>query len=246
MAKPFKIPETAEATEASAWLSTPPGDYRNSCTLTDHFPQPFAAYARVFHPAKKEDASGRRPVRWGTVAEANNTEVHRLMQWPNIAKVGYRALYPTTADASWSWIPSAGTLPSGLAAILATTLRQFTTTPESCWFAVWDGHGFSYHPWMQAAPSVDINGQPYRLFTGPIEVATASFHDNPHLLQSANMWWPSDRAWLVATHIDLNSTYVGGSGDAIEAILNESRLETFRAVIDDVDTLEGDLINPAV
>ncbi len=133
-----------------------------------------------------------------------------------------------------------------MAAILATILRQFTTTPENCYFAVWEGHGFDDKPWMRAAPSVDINGQPYRLFTGPIEVATASFHDNPRLLQSANMWWPDDRAWLVVSHIDLHSTYVGGSQKAIEAVLDESQLETFRAFIDDVDTLEGDLINPAV
>ncbi len=96
--KPFKISETVETTEASAWLSTPPGDFS---TLTDHFPQPFAAYARVFHPAEKEDAAGRRPVRWQTVAEANDTKVHRLMQWPNVAKVGYRALHPTPYESRY-------------------------------------------------------------------------------------------------------------------------------------------------
>lgn len=238
--KPFKIPETAEA---GAWLSTPQGDHRNFGTLADHFPQSFATYARVLHPAKKEGATGQRPVRWQTVAKANGTKVHRLMQWPNIAKVDYRALHPTRADTSWSWIPLAGTLPPDLAAILVTILRQFTSKPESCWFAVWEGHGFGYHPWMQAAPCVDINGQPYRLFTGPIEVATASFNNGPRLPQSANLWWPDDRAWLVVTHIDLYSTYVGGSEAAIEAIINESRLEAFRAFIDDDDTLGGDLIN---
>ena len=242
MTKPFKIPKTAEA---SAWLSTPPGDYRNFNTLADHFPEPFAAYARVLHPAKKEDATGERPVRWQTVAEANDTKVHRLMQWPNIAKTDYRAVQPTTSDAPWSWLPSEGNLPLGIAAILAAILRQFTITPESCWFAVWDGNGFDDKPWMQAAPSVNVSGQGYRLFAGPVEVATESFYDFPDLPYSANLWWPDDHAWLVVSHIDLNSTYIGGSEAAIEAILNESRLETFRAFIDDDDTLGGDLINTA-
>ena len=58
MIKPFKIPETAEA---GAWLSTPPSDHRNFGTLADHFPDFFAAYARVLHPAKKEEATVSDP-----------------------------------------------------------------------------------------------------------------------------------------------------------------------------------------
>ncbi len=243
MTKPFKIPETAEA---STWLSTPPDDYGDFSTLAHHFPDLFAAYVRVLHPAKKEDATGQRPVRWRTVAEANGTTVHRLMQWPNVAKVDFRAVRPTTADAPWNRIPSEGNLSPDIAAILATILRQFTSTPEVCWFAVWEGHGFDNKPWMQAAPLTNINGLGCRLFTGPIEVATESFYDFPGLPYSANMWWPDDRAWLVMSHIDLPSTYIGGSEDATEAILGESRLEAFQAFIDDDVTMGSDLINPSV
>lgn len=238
--RPFKIPKTAKA---SAWLSTPPSDSSIFGTLADHFPESFSAYARVFHPAKKEDATGKQPVRWRTVADANNTKVHRLMQWPNVAKVDFQATRPTEANAPWSQIPSEGNLPSDIAATLASILRQFTATPEGCWFTVWDGYGFDDKPWMQAAPSVNIGGQGYRLFAGPVEVATESFYDFPDLPYSANMWWPDDHAWFVVTHIDLQSTYVGGSDAAVEAILNESRLEAFQAFIDDDDTLGSDLIN---
>ncbi len=240
--KPFKIPKTAEA---GAWLSTPLSDSSNFGTLADHFPEPFAAYARVFHPARKMGGVGKQGVRWQAVAEASDTKAHRLMQWPNISKVDAHATRPIRADAPWMQIPTEGNLPSDVAAILASILHQFTATPESCWFAVWDGHGFDDKPWMQAAPTVNINGQGYRLFTGPVETATESFYDFPDLPYSANMWWPDDHAWLVVTHIDLQSTYIGGSDAAIEAILDESQLETFQAFIDDDDTLGSDLINLA-
>lgn len=242
MTKPFKIPKTADA---SAWLRVTLGDNHSSGTLADHLPKPFAAYARILHPAKKEGATGKESVSWQTVAEANGTKVHRLMQWPNIAKVDFQATRPTKANAPWNRIPSEGNLPSGIAATLVSILRQFTVTPESCWFTVWDGYGFDDKPWMQAAPSVNINGQGYRLFTGSIEVATASFYDFPDLPYLANMWWPDDHAWFVISHIDLQSTYVGGSEAAVEAILNESQLEAFQAFVDDEDTLGSDLVNTA-
>jgi hypothetical protein len=41
----------------------------------------------------------------------------------------------------------------------------------------------------------------------------------PGRYQSASLWWPNGRAWFVGTEIDLNSTYVGGSSLAIEALL---------------------------
>lgn len=240
--KSFKIPKTAEA---GVWLSTSQKDTHPLGTLAEHLPDLFAAYARVLHPAEKVDATGRKSVRWQAVAEANNTKVHRLMQWPNIAKVDYRAVRPTTTAAPWNRIPSGGNLASDLAAILVTILRQFTTTPEVCWFTVWAGHGFDDKPWMQAAPFLDIHAQPYRLFNGPIHVAAESFYDFPGLPYSANMWWPDDHAWLVMSHIDLSSTYIGGSEKAIAAILGENRLEAFRALLDDDVTLGGDLINAA-
>ena len=49
-------------------------------------------------------------------------------------------------------------------------------------------------------------------------------HEPPTFHQSANLWWPEDRAWCVGTEIDLMTTYVGGTREAVTAIL-ESGLE---------------------
>lgn len=43
--------------------------------------------------------------------------------------------------------------------------------------------------------------------------------------QSPNIFWPTDRAWCVASEIDFDSTLVGGSQALIEDLVNSSRLE---------------------
>jgi len=63
--------------------------------------------------------------------------------------------------------------------------------------------------------------------------------------QSASLWWPEDRAWFVATEIDLNSTYVGGSTSTIEALLASPGLEAFPVTPNDPTDWTSDSINPA-
>ena len=44
-----------------------------------------------------------------------------------------------------------------------------------------------------------------------------------------NIFWPDDHAWCVATEIDLDSTFIGGSADLIHALLGDARLEAWPA-----------------
>jgi len=53
-----------------------------------------------------------------------------------------------------------------------------------------------------------------------LEPATTFIH------QSANLWFPADQSWCVATEIDLAWTYIGGSRRCVASILADSRLET--------------------
>jgi hypothetical protein len=63
--------------------------------------------------------------------------------------------------------------------------------------------------------------------------------------QSPNIWWPEDRAWVVATEIDDWTTYVGGTKACVEDLLASEALEvvpsdpTFRWDV------RGDRINGA-
>ena len=56
---------------------------------------------------------------------------------------------------------------------------------------------------------------------------------------------PEDRAWCVATDIDLFDTYVGGSRECIEAILNNPELEALPTILDARVDLYGDTVNGA-
>jgi hypothetical protein len=57
--------------------------------------------------------------------------------------------------------------------------------------------------------------------------ALVSFQQHSHPRgQSANLWWPADHAWCVASEIDFQWSYVGGPRSCIDAILKDSRIES--------------------
>jgi hypothetical protein len=102
------------------------------------------------------------------------------------------------------------------------SLKPATTTPDRCFFALWEGYGGSVAP-PHLEPKLDLPNRRYHVFTGPIEAARTPIRE---LGQSANLWWPSDHAWCVASEIDLMWTYIGGSRHCIDTILADSRLES--------------------
>jgi hypothetical protein len=61
-------------------------------------------------------------------------------------------------------------------------------------------------------------------------------------VQSPSLWWPHDRAWVVATDVDLNSTYIAGSAALLESLLGQTAVEVLAVdahmhVYDDADTI---------
>ncbi len=73
------------------------------------------------------------------------------------------------------------------------------------------------------ASRVRIPGRSLLLYGGSMHSAAAFCR--PPTWQSPNLWWPEERAWCVASEIDLCSTYVGGPEAAIDDILHDGRLE---------------------
>ena len=51
--------------------------------------------------------------------------------------------------------------------------------------------------------------------------------------QSPNLFWPRDRAWCVASEIDLFCTLVAGSNALAEKLIANPRLEVWRVFADD-------------
>jgi hypothetical protein len=116
--------------------------------------------------------------------------------------------------------------------------------PDVCWFAVWEGFGFEeLNRYYHAFPRIQVPYRAYFLFQGSLETVM-TFVWGGHVWQSPNIWWPDDRAWCVATEIDLDSTYIGGSQACIDQIVADPEFEAFRTTIDARVDIGGDTMNP--
>lgn len=224
-----------DATWLAEWLEPHWGRGDGANYVAAVVPRGFVAYARVLHPARA--LRDGRAVTWTEVAALHGRTPHAEMQWHAISRspagdVGA----PPFAE------PSRGHLPLAVARALVRVLRRHTATPGDCRFAVWEGWGGldAERRWPGAA-RLRLPGRTYVLLGGPIEAALGSL--SPHHEQSASLWWPADRAWCVATEVDLMWTYVGGTRACIEDVLAEGDLEAWRATSDDRVDVDGDRVN---
>jgi hypothetical protein len=78
----------------------------------------------------------------------------------------------------------------------------------------------------ESRPRVHLPERDFLLFAGSVAQA-AGWQDGP------NLWWPEDRAWCVASEIDLTDTFVGGPAPLIERILTEVALGGSPAAAED-------------
>lgn len=217
-------------------------------------PEGFAAYCRVLHPAFLTVGDRVVPVRWAEVAQWSGGTMHPLVQFPHLAK--WRG---TSQPRPWDEDPPEGTVPLATLTALVEDLRQYTGTPEHCWFAVWDGRGSLYStvPFVTAGsePAVlpgslprEVHDGPrlhtplrdYVLYKGPVEAAVP---ESAPTSEGPNLWWPEDRAWCVATDIDLPWTFVGGSQELAERLVSDGRLEAFQVTITDPIWIDSDTVN---
>ena len=145
-----------------------------------------------------------------------------------------------------AWIegPRQGSLEPEIAGTLRRVLDSGTAGSEPCWFGIWDGYGYLSES-QRAAPSISTPNRRWHLFRAPLDCMNQSFgFDFEH--QSANFLWPGDRSWCLATEIDAEVTYIGGSKELVAAILAEPALETERASPDDRLAWLGDVLKPVV
>jgi hypothetical protein len=189
-------------------------------TVDTLVPSGYSSYVRVFHPAWR-DRQGRHPVRWAAIAEANGTTVNPAMQLHALA--GDLRYLHEEQPGVYAQAPIEGSLPVESGRSLIAVLHMHTSTPDRCWFAFWNGFGGTRAD-VSSAPTFTIPGRSYHLLTGALEAASESATEYP-AAQSPNYWWPDDRAWCVATEIDLNTTYVGCDNDCRDAILSVPDLE---------------------
>jgi len=196
---------------AAAWLE----QYLTTCAarVASFVPGHFAAHVRLYHPF---EMGGLDPVPSG--------------RWQELADRYGRAIdSPTAAEAfAYNGVPGAqahvGTLPLSVVDALLEHLRQATATPEQCYFALWTGFSGTVVP-PDLRPQLQLPHREYHLFSGPLPAARTTYDAGPFSWQTANLWWPADHAWCIASEIDHAWSYVGGSASLIEAILGDPRLD---------------------
>ena len=215
---------------------------RPFATMAATVPDVFESYARILHPAYRRLEDGREEaVTWASVASWTGRVAHPLMQFARLADLGT----DPNAQPDWGRRPEEGEVPTGLQEPLVRVLAELTTTPEVCWICLWEGFGgLDLIPGFDDLARVRSPGRQYLLFRGPIDVMTAGTDDLdlgwPYFPQ---LWWPDDRAWCVATDIDLDSTYVGAGEEGVARLLADPVLEVVPASLDDRVDMGADTIN---
>jgi hypothetical protein len=206
-------------------------------------PAGFAAYVRVFHPAYRGPQPDPIPVSWAHIAAANRRRAHGGMQLGAIT--GSERHEGEGQPGVFDDPPATGTLPPEVLGPLASALTACTTTPERCWFAVWEGYA-GLSAGVRAAPTFTLPGRTHHLLTGPVAAVgdLARAVTGEGWFQSPSLWWPEDRAWCVATDVDLKSTYIGGSVSAVRHVEALPGVEAWEVAPDrGIDWL-SDRLNP--
>ena len=206
------------------------------------------------------------PIRWSDVAVATVPVIyghasHRVLGISMSRPTQYRRLgddgwivEPIGGDNGLAplirsgdvWIcgSAEGSLPPEVALSLIGLLQGATDTPDSCWFGLWDGFGFLSEA-ERAGGSITAPHRRWLLYRGAAGQLADSLHDAwPD--QSANLVWPEDRSWCLATEIDGECTLVAGSRELICSIRDEPSLEVQTVRPEDRLPLLRDVLAPVV
>lgn len=149
---------------------------------------------------------------------------------PTVFDAYARVLYPvrasTTQHASSKTVaPWRDQLES-----ISTVLTRHTTTPDECWFAVWEGNT-ALDDIRATAPTAAIAGYDYFLLKGPVSRAADTLEG-----LSPNLWWPSDHTWCVAQHFDFPCANLGGSAETVADILALTSIASMPVRVDQIAT----------
>jgi hypothetical protein len=128
--------------------------------------------------------------------------------------------------------PDVGTIPADTFAALVGALRKWTQAPESVLVGIWEGRGWVASS-MRRAPDLDLPHRRHLLFTATMESLVSAFTEPPVVIATPSLFWPADRAWYVATDIDLDATYVGGSLPLIEELVGSPELKAVEVLLTD-------------
>ena len=141
--------------------------------------------------------------------------------------------------------PLTGAIDRDLLDPVASVLARHTDTPGECWFAVWEGWGgMPADDPIRSAPTFWVPARKYHLLTGPVEAIHEVAAQSELNWQPPSLWWPQDRAWCVATEVDLKSTYIGADHQCAEELVSLPGVEAATVSSDAGINFISDPVNP--
>jgi hypothetical protein len=113
-------------------------------------------------------------------------------------------------------------------------LAPFTSTPEDCWFCLWNGYS-DVELSSTASRLVDLPHRRYVLLRGSLAdidgwertLGTLPPYPPPALV------WPADHSWCFASDVDPHWAGIGGGRAAIDALLHDPDLDVVPAQPDE-------------
>lgn len=200
-------------------------------------PPVFEAYARVLHPAAGPYG---QPIRWAEVAAWSGGAIHALVQWVPMA----RPRQPASSAQPFLAAPADGRLAPDTLAELCDLLASHTAAPERCYFGVWEGYGW-VGPGARFAAHLDLPERTQHMFRGSLSRVQeiGSQVGGFFRQESPSLMFPADRSWFVATEVDFDSTYLGGSQELVDAVVADQRLEAWPVSATDPTDAGSDPIN---
>jgi hypothetical protein len=210
---------------AARWLEQRPPGHDGFGTVAGVSAPGFDAYARILHPARL----GADPVRWDRVAGLYGRSVSAATRWHELIAAEDPILYRNddtpAVPGVWDEHPNEGPVPADVARTLIAVLARHTSTPDRCWYGLWEGYG--HYDW-DGFPVFHTPGRAEILLSGPLDDADSPAPGTTDgVPQIPDLWWPEDRAWCVGGDVDLVSTYVGGSAACITDLLATPGLEAY-------------------
>ena len=130
-------PGPAASTESAQWLTQ--RDRLGPHWVTNAVGAGFQAYARLLHPYD-DHPSGQT---WAAEARANGHTLHPSVDWKKIVSDELKAQFAQgRGGPGWPGSPSRGHLPTWALEALCAILARHTTTPHTCYFALWESGEF--------------------------------------------------------------------------------------------------------
>jgi hypothetical protein len=113
----------------------------------------------------------------------------------------------------------------------------------------YDAEAAAWSGLITSAASFQVPDRRMHLLLGPLAAIEDFYarYGGPSSLclrEPPSLWWPGDRTWCVGTDIDLMTTYVGASNEAVKALLADDQLEVLPVPDNQSVTWEADTINP--